>query len=161
MRFIADRMLGRLSRWLRLFGYDTLEIRKQENEDDLLLELAEKERRILLSRDRMLIRKAIKRGIAAYLVESSDIVEQLREIQREFNIKFEPDMDRCSLCNSPIRKVEPDEMEIVKSKDYVYPATLESGTEFWICDKCGQVYWQGKHWENIKEIVRILKRSSL
>ncbi len=43
MKFITDRMLGRLARWLRLFGYDTLEIRKQENEDELLLELAEKE----------------------------------------------------------------------------------------------------------------------
>jgi len=161
MRFIADRMLGRLSRWLRLFGYDTLEIRKQKNEDDLLLELAEKEGRVLLSRDRMLIMRAIKRGVTAYLVESSEIMEQLKEIQREFNIKLEPEMDRCSLCNSPIRKVEPDEMDLVKSKDYVYPATLESATEFWLCDKCGQVYWRGKHWESIMETVGILKRSSL
>jgi uncharacterized protein with PIN domain len=45
-------------------------------------------------------------------------------------------------------------MELVRSKDYVYPARLESGTEFWICDKCGQVYWQGKHWENIMETVK-------
>src|SRR5574341_78139 len=157
MRFIADRMLGRLSRWLRLFGYDTLEIRRQENEDDLLLELAEKEGRVLLSRDRMLIRKAIKRGIAAYLIKSSDIVEQLTEMRKEFNIKSEPEMDRCSLCNSPIRKVEPGEMDTVRSKDYVYPERLKSTTEFWVCDKCGQVYWQGKHWENIMETVKRLK----
>ncbi len=75
-------------------------------------------------------------------------------MQKEFNIKFEPVMDRCSLCNSPIRKVEPSGMELVRSKDYVYPARLESGTEFWICDNCGQVYWQGKHWENIMETVK-------
>jgi len=43
MKFVTDRMLGKLSRWLRLFGYDTLEINKQENEDDTLLALAEKE----------------------------------------------------------------------------------------------------------------------
>ncbi len=154
MKFIADRMLERLARWLRLFGYDTSGIRKQENEDDTLLELAEKEGRILVSRDEALIRRAEKKGIRAYLVSSPDIIEQLREMQKEFDIKFEPVMDRCSLCNSSIRKVEPFEMELVRNKDYVYPARLESGTEFWICDKCGQVYWQGKHWENIMETVK-------
>ncbi len=157
MKFITDRMLGRLTRWLRILGYDTLDIRKQENEDELLLKVAEKEKRILVSRDRMLVRKAIKKGIRAYPVQSSDIIEQLREMQREFNIKFEPEMDRCSLCNSAIRKAGPDEMELIKEKNYVYPARLKSGTEFWICDKCGQVYWQGKHWENIKGTVDKLK----
>ncbi len=154
MKFIADRMLERLARWLRLFGYDAAGIKKQENEDDTLLELAEKEGRILVSRDEALIRRAVKKGIRAYLVSSPDIIEQLREMQKEFNIKFEPVMDRCSLCNSYIRKVEPSEMELVRSKDYVYPARLESRTEFWICDKCGQVYWQGKHWESIMETVK-------
>jgi len=159
MKFIADRMLGKLTRWLRLFGYDTPVIRQQENEDELLLELAEKEGRILVSRDRVLVRKAIKKGIRAYSVQSSEIIEQLREIKKEFDIKIEPEMDRCTLCNSIIRKVKPSEMELIREKDYVYPATLESVTEFWICDKCGQVYWLGKHWENIWERVERLKES--
>lgn len=149
-------MLGRLTRWLRLFGYDTLEIAKQENEDDILLFIAEKEGRILLSRDRMLIRKAVKKGITAYSVRSSEIMEQLSEMQKEFNIAFQPEMDRCTLCNSAIRKVKPAEMELIKAKEYVYTDRMESGSEFWICDKCGQVYWQGKHWENIKEMVNKL-----
>ncbi|HEY9247038.1 MAG TPA: Mut7-C RNAse domain-containing protein [Candidatus Methanoperedens sp.] len=149
MKFITDRMVGRLSRWLRLFGYDTLGIAEQENEDDVLLALAEDEGRILVSRDRMLIRRAMKKGIKAYLVESQDIIGQLREMQRVFNIGFEPRMDRCTLCNSTIRKVKADEMEQVMEKDYVF----QGDTEFWICDKCGQVYWLGKHWENIREMV--------
>lgn len=157
MKFIADRMLERLARWLRLFGYDISGIKRQEDEDDTLLVLAQAEGRILVSRDEALIRRAIKKGIRAYLVKSSEITEQLREMQKEFNIKFEPVMDRCSLCNSPVRKVEPSEMELVRSKDYVYPATLENVTEFWVCDKCGQVYWQGKHWKNIVETVKRLE----
>jgi uncharacterized protein with PIN domain len=157
MKFIMDRMLGRLSRWLRLLGYDTLEIRKQENEDDLLIELAENEGRILVSRDRLLVRKALKKGIIAYLIQSSEINEQLKEMHREFDIRFEPEMDRCTLCNSAIRKARPDEMALAGKKDYVYQARLESGTEFWICDNCGQVYWQGKHWKNIIETVEKLK----
>jgi uncharacterized protein with PIN domain len=159
MKFIADRMLGRLSRWLRLFGYDTLEIRKQENEDDMLLELAEKENRILISRDSLLIRKAIRKGIRAYLIQSSEIMEQLGEMYLEFKLSFEPQMDRCTLCNSIIRKIEPSEMEILKTKEYVYPERLEKGTEFWLCDNCGQVYWKGTHWKNIMERINILKNS--
>lgn len=158
MKFVTDRMLGRLARWLRLFGYDTLEIEKQDNEDDTLLALAETEGRILVSRDVLLIGKAIKRGIRVYLVQSPEIMEQLREMQGEFGISTEPQMDRCTLCNSIIRKVEPDEMELVRAKDYVYPDRIGSGTEFWLCDKCGQVYWQGKHWENIMERVKMLKK---
>ncbi len=158
MKFVTDRMLGRLARWLRLFGYDTIEIKKQENEDDALLALAEKDGRILLSRDRVLVRKAIKRGIRTYLVQSPEIMEQLREMQGEFGISIEPQLERCTLCNSVIRKVKPEEMEIVRAKDYVYPDRLGSGLEFWLCDKCGQVYWQGKHWENIMERAERLKK---
>ncbi|MFZ3168732.1 MAG: DUF5615 family PIN-like protein [Candidatus Methanoperedens sp.] len=116
MKFISDRMLGRLSRWLRIFGYDTLEIRKQENEDDLLLELAEKEDRILISQDALLIRKAIRKGIRAYLVRSSAIMEQLREMRSEFQLDLEPEMDRCTLCNSIIRKKAQIETNIVNSR---------------------------------------------
>lgn len=159
MKFIADRMLGRLLRWLRIFGYDTLEIRKQENEDDVLLDLAEKEDRILISRDSLLIKKAIKKGICAYLIQSSEIMEQLREMRLEFQLNLEPEMDRCTLCNSIIRKIEPFEMEILKTKEYVYPEKLEKGIKFWLCDNCGQVYWKGTHWENIMKSANTLKNN--
>jgi uncharacterized protein with PIN domain len=158
MKFIADRMLGRLSRWLRLFGYDTLVIRQQENEDEMLLELAEKEGRILVSRDRVLVRKAMKREVKAYLVQSSEIMGQLLEMKKEFYIEIEPQMDRCTLCNSTIRKAKPEEMEFIRAKEYVYPATIESVTEFRLCDNCGQVYWMGKHWENIMERAERLRK---
>jgi uncharacterized protein with PIN domain len=157
MKFITDRMLGRLARWLRLFGYDTLEIKKQENEDETLLAAAENEVRILVSRDRALVRKAMKRGIRTYLVRSSEIMEQLKEMLGEFGISIEPQLDRCTLCNSVIRKVKPEEMELVRAKDYVYPGRLGEGTEFWLCGNCGQVYWQGKHWGNIMDRVERLK----
>lgn len=158
MKFIADRMLGRLAHWLRLFGYDTLEIKKQENEDDILLALSENEGRILISRDKVLVRKAIKRGIRTYLIQSSEIMEQLTEIRGEFGISIEPQLERCTLCNSVIRKAKPEDMEIISEKDYVYPDRLGRGLEFWLCDKCGQVYWQGKHWENIMERAERLKK---
>lgn len=158
MKFVADRMLGRLVRWLRLLGYDTSVIRHQENEDELLLEMAETEERILISRDRVLVRKAIKKGIKAYSMHSSEIMEQLHEMQKEFGITIEPKMDRCTLCNSTIRKARLEEMEFIRAKDYVYQATIDKVAEFWLCDNCGQVYWLGKHWDNIRESVMRLKK---
>lgn len=161
MKFIADRMLGRLARWLRLFGYDTLEIEKQDNEDDLLLELAEKENRSLVSRDMELINIAKRKGMDAYLIQSPGILEQLREMHIEFGIIFKPEMDRCTLCNSLIRRAGPEEMEEIGRKEYVYLERLKSRTEFWICDNCGQVYWKGKHWENIETTIDKLKKVDL
>ncbi len=155
MKFVADRMLGRLSRWLRLFGYDTVGIAAQENEDDVLLVLAAEYGRILLSRDRILITRALKKGIIAYHIRSQDIMGQLREMHEVFNIEYEPRMNRCTLCNSIIRKVEPGEMERVREKEYAHP--LRGDTGFWICDTCGQIYWLGKHWEKIRETVSRLK----
>ncbi len=154
MKFVVDRMLGRLARWLRLFGYDTLEIRKQENEDELLLKLAEDEDRILVSRDRGLIRKAEKKGIVSCLIYSSDVQEQIKEMHEKLRISLEPEMDRCTLCNSSIRKAGAEDMEIIREKEYV----PWINTEFWICDNCGQVYWEGRHWENIKDRVEKLKK---
>lgn len=125
----------------------------------MLLDLAEQEDRILISRDVLLIRRAIRKGIRAYLVQSSEIMEQLREMRLEFKLNFEPEMDRCTLCNSIIRKIESFEMEILKTKEYVYLERLEKGTEFWICDNCGQVYWKGAHWKKIMESANILKNN--
>ncbi len=75
--------------------------------------MAEK-RRILISRDALLIRRAIRKGLRAYLIRSSEIMEQLREMRLEFQLNLEPEMNRCTLCNSLIRKIEPFEMGIFK-----------------------------------------------
>lgn len=85
-------------------------------------------------------------------------MEQLREMRLEFQLNLDPEMDICTLCNSIIRKIEPYEIEIIKAKEYVYPERLEKGTQFWISDKCGQVYWKGAHWKKIMESANILKK---
>ncbi len=159
IKFIADRMLGRLTAWLRLLGYDTLsanELRKVE--DDLLLAIAEKEERVIVSRDRELVRKAQRKGISAILIHSDDVFKQLKEMHSHINLNLEAKMDRCTMCNHPIRIVRPEEMEVVRSKEYVFPDLFERNTEFWICDNCKRVYWEGSHWNNIQKRVAELKK---
>lgn len=74
MKFIADMMLGRLARWLRLYGYDT---RYGVEDDDEIISIAKKEGRIILTRDFELVKKARKLGIDAIYVESNSIEEQM------------------------------------------------------------------------------------
>lgn len=145
MRFVVDEMLGRSSRWLRLLG---CEVKYFKAADDKFLEIAEKENRILLTRDLELIRRAKSRGLEAFYVEGEDEAEKLANISRRFNIKLEVDtsVSRCPTCNSPIKKVEKSEV-----LDKVPMGTLEHYDEFWMCLGCGKVYWQGGHWKKINE----------
>ena len=144
--FVADGMLGNVSRWLRMLGYDVEY--NPELSDEELLELARREHRILLTRDYELYRKAVLDGIQAFLVTSTDLKLALSSIIKSFNMSAEisPERSRCPTCNSPLRKAN---VEDVVSK--VPRAVLERYREFWVCTNpyCGKVYWKGSHWRNI------------
>ncbi len=148
MKFIADSMLGRLARWLRLSGYDVAYA--NDVSDNSILEHA-KSGRILLSKDKSLCEKAKSRGIDATLVTSDNILEQLRQVVRERNltIRSTPEFSRCPLCNSAVKKIEKE-----KIKDRVPKTVFERINEFWECRSCGKIYWHGGHWKNIRERVR-------
>ncbi len=152
-RFVVDRMLGKLTRWLRLLGFDTLgavDMPLREREDDILVGLALAEGRVLLTRDKVLCRRAARRGVRCLLLRSDRVLSQLAEVRDAFNFKFEPGMERCSLCNGELRKLAESEFDVLEEKPYVYPHTLNF-KEFWICRECGQVYWKGSHWKRIQD----------
>lgn len=151
MKFIADSMLGRLARWLRLSGYDVAYA--NDILDNSILEHAKSEGRILLSKDKNLCEKAKGRGIDATLVTSDNILEQLRQVVRERNltIRSTPEFSRCPLCNSAVKKIEKE-----KIKDRVPKTVFKHSKEFWECRNCGKIYWHGGHWKNIRERVRSL-----
>ncbi|ASJ17397.1 hypothetical protein A3L04_10110 [Thermococcus chitonophagus] len=149
MKFIADMMLGRLARWLRLYGYDTLYGIK---EDDKILEVAKKEGRIILTRDSGLAERAKKLGVGVILIESNSFEDQVRQLMGEgiqFNELF-PENARCPKCNGPIVRVNKEEI-----RDKVPKKVYEIYNEFYICLNCGQVYWPGRQW---REMVKIDKR---
>ena len=101
MKFIADRMLGTLTRYLRFMGYDTLSANSLQpgntREDTALLGIARAEGRILLTRDRELARRG---GQMAILVEGDDVMAQIRSLRSLGLITPAVVMDRCSLCNT-------------------------------------------------------------
>jgi uncharacterized protein with PIN domain len=146
MKFIADGMLGKLTRWLRMLGQD-VEYSKSLS-DEQLIETAKIEDRILLTRDLKLYQLARKQGVDTALIEGATKAEKLAGLAKRFNFKLEIDIavSRCPKCNTPIRPVSKDEIV-----DRIPEATSTYYDDFWECPGCGQVYWQGSHWKKIEK----------
>ena len=153
MKFIADGMLGKLARWLRLAGHDVTyigDIRVPADEqDDALLKRAKAEQRVLLTCDIALHRRAKRAGVKSAFIESSEVVSQLAEVSKRCSstIKIRPENSRCPMCNGVLRLVgKPDVQREVPS------SVLQAHKEFWRCSGCKKVYWQGTHWRTILEM---------
>jgi uncharacterized protein with PIN domain len=144
-RFLADGMLGRLGRWLRILGIDCADA--GEVSDAELLRRAAREERTILSRDRALP------GGAVHLVASEELREQLREVLRAFALEGElRPFTRCSRCNEPLRAAA--EEEVVAR---VPPRVLARQSAFYECPACRRVYWEGSHTERMRRVVAELR----
>lgn len=141
-------MLGRLARWLRLTGFDTLYFKNVS--DEKLLDITRNENRILLTRDRQFHQQTIKEGLGSVLIPSISKNEALTLLSKAFNIRFDinPSRSRCPICNGNIALVE---KEIIKSK--IPYQTFERYDQFWHCIQCGKIYWMGKHYESMRKII--------
>lgn len=136
-------MLGSLSRWLRIGGYDT-EYRRDTPDDDLIEEAA-RDGRILLTRDEALVNRARRRGAEAIYVREGD-EEALSQLSRELGLAFDPTHARCPKCNHTVDKASKEEVT-----GRVPEGTLMTVDEFWVCPSCGGIYWRGSHWPRIVE----------
>ncbi len=162
LRFVTDRMLGKLSTWLRILGYDTvyaadIPIKNgDKDEDNAIATFAAREARILLTRDKNLAASARKRGVRCLQIRTAAVMEQLQELLRHnLAINLEPVPVRCSECNARIRKVKAGEEDVLKEESYV-PTSMIGKCEFWVCERCGRIYWEGSHWRNMRAQLRHL-----
>ena len=136
-RFVLDCHLGRLARYLRQFGFDSLY--RNDYTDDELAETSAQEHRILLTRDRNLLKRSIITH--GYFIRAFDPRRQLDEVIRRFDLKSQIiPFGRCTRCNGIVHKVEKEMIEHV-----LEPKTRLYFDDFWQCDSCGQVYWEGSH----------------
>jgi len=153
LRFIADGMLGKLTRWLRMLGCNVEYV--GDIDDKKLMEKAEKEKRVLLTSDVELYRRAELKGIKTFLVKSTNIVDELAKIALKFNLSLEMNADtsRCPKCNSKVRRASKEEV-----KGLIPEGTWKRKEVFWICVGCGQIYWIGSHWKRINKTLFEAKR---
>ena len=154
-------MLGKLTRWLRMMGYDAKY--STAFDDDRLLVVAKEENRVLLTRDFALYQHATARGINIYYVEGNTEAERLFELAGRFQIPLEINLavSRCPKCNTNI--ISAPKKEIA---DKIQKNTLLHYDEFWRCPNCGAVYWQGAHWTKIRATLqeakeKVLKKGSV
>jgi hypothetical protein len=153
MKFLADGMLGKLVRWLRLAGHDALYVGDLElppEDDQALLSLAAKENRTLLTRDLQLYRGARRAGLRSILIPANELPAQLVELSKRCGCKLEirPEDSRCPMCNGELELAPNSEIE-----GKIPVTVFKSNKEFWRCKRCGKIYWKGKHWGSITKIV--------
>jgi uncharacterized protein with PIN domain len=151
MKFLCDQMLGNLSNWLRFFGFDTIYI-KDEVSDDELLKIAENENRIIISRDKELIIRADKRNLKNIKIKSIDLDEQLKNVLNEAKINKNIILSRCSLCNNNLTKIKKKDF-----KDDIPNKIYDLFEEFLYCSFCNKIYWKGSHYDKILKKINKLK----
>jgi uncharacterized protein with PIN domain len=144
VRFALDGHLGKLARRLRLLGIDAL--CPAACDDDALATMAARDTRILLTRDRELLkRRAIAHG---YFIRETEPHRQVFEVlQRYGPVDVEP-FSRCIRCNGELRDVAKRIVEPI-----LPPRTRDHYEQFRMCRECGRVYWQGSHWPRLQRIV--------
>jgi uncharacterized protein with PIN domain len=146
--FACDAMLGGLARWLRAAGYD---VSWHPGIDDWdLVRLARREGRILLSSDTGIFRIGIVRDgeVPALLIPHGlKKAEQLAFVLRAFNLDLRP--PRCMACGGALVDVPREQV-----RDRAPPRSLAWQEHFHECTRCGQLFWQGTHWQQISRLLQ-------
>lgn len=142
MKFIVDCMLGKLSKWLKILGFDTLFFSKIG--DDELLSIARREERILLTRDTGLIQNA--KDIETLFLKSEDWPDQVRQVLQHFDLqdKIHPH-SRCIECNEALKGLSKRD-----AKNLVSSFVFEHADSFALCPGCGKVFWRGSHFRDME-----------
>ena len=144
-RFVADCHLGRLAHLLRMAGFDTLY--RNDYRDREIAEIAEREGRIILTRDRELLKhRNIKHGCYVHALKPE---QQLREVVDRLDLRrnLKP-FTRCMECNAPLQLIE---KELVLER--LPPAVRSHYARFTTCDQCNRIYWQGSHWRRMHSLL--------
>jgi uncharacterized protein with PIN domain len=144
--FIVDSNAGKLARWLRMMGYDTLFF--NDIEDGRLVDMAMKEGRVVVTRDTQIAKRrvATNGSLRVILTRDDDPRRQLLQVMKELSLDCrQTQFTRCLECN---RRLKPRSKEEVK--DLVPPYVFSTQAQYMQCPSCNRVYWQGTHWQRMK-----------
>jgi uncharacterized protein len=148
LKFIADVHLGKLTKYLRLCGYDTFY--STDLDDNEIIEMAAYDKRVILTRDKEMLKS--KKVTHGFWIRSQNPRIQLKEVFGHLDIKRPKALfTRCLECNGLLRDIEKKEI-----LDRLLPMTRRYYRKFKICDNCDRIYWNGSHYQNMKREIKIL-----
>jgi len=142
---LADAMLGKLARWLRLLGYD---VWYMQADDAAIAHTARAEGRVLLTRDHQL---SERRGLHTVLVQSDRLTDQLAQVVETVGRLPTGTPQRCMACNAALVAIS---VEAARSGIPAYVVEnvgLSGDLPFHQCPECGKIYWKGTHWRGIED----------
>jgi uncharacterized protein with PIN domain len=150
MKFLADCMLGKLAKELRMLGYDTIYYRGEDAHQ--MIQLARQEGRLILTRNTKLTPKRPEDRIIRVMEDNPFL--QLKELiqKRYLSLNEENLFSRCLLCNALIDEIPREEAE-GKVPDFIF----YQQKAFYRCPQCRRIYWQGSHQGNMKKRVEKLR----
>jgi len=150
-RFIVDANVGKLARWLRMLGYDTIFINNID--DGELVSIALMERRVVVTKDtQIMLRRVVTGGrVKAVLIEDDDPRDQFRQLMHAVNLDQECKFTRCLECNRPLEPRSRDEVE-----GLVPPYVFKTQTQYQQCPACKRIYWRATHWQHMSQVLDTL-----
>jgi uncharacterized protein with PIN domain len=152
VKFIADHMLGRLATWMRVIGCDVAYDSRLDAKG--LIDQAEREERIILTRDAHLIKRKKVRKIY-FFIQGDSYKDQLLQVIQWFEIDpYENFLTRCLRCNLPLTRIGKQDVE-----KKVFPYVFLTQESFYTCPLCHKIYWPATHKERAgQQLKEILSR---
>ena len=153
-KFAADNNVGKLARWLRLIGYDTL-LFKQKN-DSQMIKTALKEDRVILTKDNQFMRRRLVTNgkLKAIYIKQDDPKLQVQEVVQTLNLNyhFKP-FSLCLECNQVLMARDKEEVQ-----NRVPTHVFKTQTQYTECTTCHRIYWPGTHWHAMVKKLQELQR---
>ncbi|NJK78008.1 MAG: hypothetical protein HC944_03825 [Nanoarchaeota archaeon] len=147
--FFVDAMLGNIARKLRLLGYDSKYF--SDINDTKLIDIAIKDKRIIISKDYELILRAQKFGIQTIYITKQKLIEQFLELTNKIclkNFEINGNIARCTKCNSLTESIDKNNY-----KEKIPPRVFNLNENYWRCKNCDKIYWEGTHIKNLQVFV--------
>jgi len=141
-KFVVDNNAGKLAKWLRIMGYDTLLFKGED--DGRMISIAFSEGRIILTKDTQVLKRRVVTtgGLKVIFIEDDDPKAQLRQIVKELGLGCFKPFSLCLECNETLLTRNKEEVH-----NLVPPYVFKTQNQYMECPKCHRIYWRGTHWQ--------------
>ena len=154
MKFIVDHNVGKLAKWLRMMGYDTLFF--TGDDDWQMIITALNEGRVILTRDTQIMRRGVVTSgrLKAILIQGDEPRQQMQQVAETLDLDFHSRLFTiCLECNQTL-----EERTRQQVKDRVPPYVFRTQNQYMECPSCHRIYWKGTHWQAMTKQLEKLRQ---